>query len=107
MNGVVTDTPDFLIDLGDTVAMDNGSSSVAIGDTAAAEQKYKDVLSTFNLASGSAPLFIVPGNHEQQEAWHLTASNVGGNPANSLPVMAKNAEKKFFLNPVNELLLLR
>ena len=48
------------------------------------------------------PIYLVPGNHEQQEAWHLTASNVSGNPAISLPVMGKNAEKKYFLNPVND-----
>ena len=109
MNGVVADAPDFLIDLGDTFAMDNGTNpgaptygSVPIGDTATTEQKYKDTLPTFNKVSGSAAIFLTPGNHEQQEAWHLTASNVSGNPANSLPVMSKNAEKKYFLNPVND-----
>ena len=102
MTKIAADVPDFQIDLGDTAAMDNGSTSVTLGDTAAAEQKYKDLLTYFNLASGSSPVFLTPGNHEQQEAWHLTASNVGGNPAISLPVMAKNAEKKYFLNPVND-----
>ena len=29
LNGVASDNPDFLVDLGDTVAMDNGSTSVA------------------------------------------------------------------------------
>ena len=48
MNGVASDSPDFLIDLGDTFAMDNGSTSVPLGDTAAAEQKYKDQLPFFN-----------------------------------------------------------
>jgi len=100
MTRVAADAPDFLIDLGDTFAMDNGSTSVTLGDTAAAEQKYKDALPSFNIVSGSAPIFLTPGNHEQQEAWHLTASNTGGNPAISLPVMAKNAEKKYFLNPL-------
>ena len=102
LNGVAADNPDFLIDLGDTVAMDNGSSSVAIGDITASEQRYKDTLPALISSAGSAAFFSTPGNHEQQEAWHLTASNVSGNPANSLPVMAKNAEKKFFLNPVND-----
>ena len=60
MNGVAADNPDFLIDLGDTVAMDNGSSSVAIGDTAASEQKYKDTLPYFNIASGFAALSSTP-----------------------------------------------
>ena len=109
MNGVAADVPDFLIDLGDTFAMDSGNNpgaptygSVPIGNTATAEQKYKDALPTFNIVSGSVPIFLTSGNHEQQEAWHLTASNVSGNPANSLPVMGKNAEKKYFLNPVND-----
>ena len=95
MNGVAADNPDFHIDLGDTMAMDNGTTSVTLGDTAAAEQKYKDTLPYFNIASGSSPVFLVPGNHEQQEAWHLQ-----GTLANSLPIMSKNAEKKYFLNPV-------
>ncbi len=97
LNGVASDNADFLIDLGDTFAMDNGSTTVALGDTAAAEQKYKDTLPSFNIVSGSSPIFLVPGNHEEQEAWHLQ-----GTLANSLPVMGKNAEKKFFLNPVND-----
>ena len=100
LNGVASDAPDFLIDLGDTFAMDNGSTSVTLGDTAAAEQKYKAALPYFNIASASSAVYIVPGNHEQQEAWHLTAGNTGGDPAISLPVMGKNAEKKYFLNPV-------
>ena len=93
LNGVASDNPDFLVDLGDTVAMDNGSTSVA--NTAAAEQVYKDTLPYFNTVSASSPIFLVAGNHEQQEAWHLQ-----GTLANSLPIMGKNAEKKFFVNPV-------
>ena len=97
LNDIKDDGADFEIDLGDTFAMDNGSTSVALGDTAAAEQKYKDQLPYFNTISGSSPIYVVPGNHEQQEAWHLQ-----GTLANSLPVMGKNAEKKYFLNPVND-----
>ncbi len=93
---VAADVPDFLIDLGDTAAMDNTSSSVPLGDTAAAEQKYKDLLPYFNLVSGSSPIFLLPGNHEQQENWHY---QVVTDKATSLPIMSKNAEKKYFLNP--------
>jgi uncharacterized repeat protein (TIGR02543 family) len=96
LNGVSSDNADFLIDLGDTFAMDNGTSSVTLGDIAAAEQVYKDPLPYFNMISGSTPIYLVAGNHEQQEAWHLQ-----GTLANSLPVMGKNAEKKFYLNPLN------
>ena len=37
LSGVASDNPDFAIDLGDTVAMDDASTSVPIGDIAAAE----------------------------------------------------------------------
>jgi hypothetical protein len=87
------------MDLGDTFAMDNGSTSVALGDTAAAEQVYKDALPYFNLVSSGSPIFLTAGNHEQQEAWHQTGTGVT-DVANSLPIMGKNAEKKYFMNPV-------
>lgn len=96
LNNVAADNPDFVIELGDSVAMDAGSGgSIARGDTAAAEQVYKAVLTEFNRVSASAPVFLLPGNHEQQEAWHLIAPL-----STSLPIMGKNAEKKYFLNPV-------
>ncbi len=96
MTKVAADVPDFQIDLGDTAAMDNGSSSVTLGDTATAEQKYKDLFTYFNLVSGTSPIFLVPGNHEQQENWHY---GIVTDKATSLPIMSKNAEKKYFLNP--------
>ena len=93
---VASDQPDFVIELGDSVAMDAGNGgSIARGDTAAAEQVYKDALIDFNRFSASSPIFLLPGNHEQQEAWHLIPPL-----STSLPIMGKNAEKKFFLNPV-------
>ena len=95
LNDVKDDQADFEIDLGDTIAMDNGSTSVSVGDIAAAEQMYKDALPYFNIISGSTPIYLIAGNHEQQEAWHLLAPIAG-----SLPVIGKNAEKKFYLNPV-------
>jgi hypothetical protein len=97
LNRIAADVPDYVIDLGDTVAMDNGSSSVALGDIEGAEQQYIDTLPYLNTISANSPLFMLAGNHEQQEAWHLQ-----GTLANSLPIMGKNAEKKYFLNPVND-----
>jgi hypothetical protein len=94
---VAADAPDFVIDCGDTVAMDNGTSSVALGDTAAAAQVYIDTLPYLNKISANSALFMLAGNHEQQEAWHLQ-----GTLANSLPIMGKNAEKQYFLNPLND-----
>lgn len=97
LDRIAADTPDFAIDLGDTAAMDNGTSSVALGDTAAANQVYIDTLPYLNKISAHSPLFMLAGNHEQQEAWHLQ-----GTLANSLPIMGKNSEKKYYLNPLND-----
>ncbi len=91
LNDVAADHPDFEIDLGDTFAMDD----VAVGSVSGAETAYKNQLQYFNLVSNSVPVYLVPGNHEQQEGWHLI-----GTLANSLPVLGTNAQKKFFLNPV-------
>ena len=91
MNDVAADQPDLHIDLGDTIAM----RGLSPGDTTGAENAYKYALPFFNTVSASSPIFLAPGNHEQQEAWHLLSPL-----ADSLPVIGTNAQKKFFLNPV-------
>jgi uncharacterized repeat protein (TIGR02543 family) len=91
LNDVAADHADFEIDLGDTVAMD----SVSVGDVTAAETAYKNELPYFNRVSANSPVFLVAGNHEQQEGWHLL-SPLGS----SLPVLGTNAQKKYFLDPV-------
>ena len=100
LNHIASDDPDFLIDLGDTFAMDKGSTRVStVGDTAAAEQKYKNALPFFNIVSG----FVahLPGAGQPRATGSLAPDGQQhrGNPAISLPVMGKNAEKKYFLNP--------
>jgi hypothetical protein len=90
LEDVASDDPDFLIDLGDAFDI----RSLSEGDVAGAENSYKYQLNFFNLVSHSTPIFLVPGNHEQQEAWHLTGD------ASSLSVIGTNAQKKFYLNPV-------
>jgi uncharacterized repeat protein (TIGR02543 family) len=91
MNNVADDQPDFLIDLGDTFAMD-GVTSVTV-----AENAYKYQLQFFNLVSQSSSIYLAPGNHEQQEGWHLDDT---GDPALAPPVIGTNAQKKYYLNPV-------
>jgi hypothetical protein len=91
---------DFHIDLGDSVAMDDGSTtggSVTSSSEARTVYLYARNVNRFGRISHSAPLFLVAGNHEQTEGWHLDDS---GNPANSLPVWSTNARKRYFLNPV-------
>jgi 3',5'-cyclic AMP phosphodiesterase CpdA len=90
LTNVATDNPDYLIDLGDTFAMDGVSSQA----TALSNYLFQRDSSFFGRVSHSASIFIVPGNHEQQEGWHL-ADAVG-----PLPVWATNAQKRYFPNPV-------
>ena len=103
MNDVADDGPTFKSTWAIPLRWIMAARVWPLGDTAAAEQKYKDQLPYFNIVSGSSPIYLVPGNHEQQEAWHL----LGHRWQDSLPVMGKNAEKKYFLNPVPDVLLHR
>ena len=91
LTNVANDHPDFEIDCGDTFAMDS------VTTVAGAEQAYLYQRQFFDIVGNSAPIFLVVGNHEQQEAWHLDDT---GNPATSQPVLGVNAEKKYYLNPV-------
>jgi len=91
MNNVAADHPDFLIDLGDTFAMDN------VTTVSGAESAYRYQRQFFDLVGHSASIFIAPGNHEQEEGWHLDDT---GNPATSQPVLSTNARKKYYPNPV-------
>jgi hypothetical protein len=91
MTNIANDHPDFEIDLGDTFAMDN------VTTVSGAEQAYLYQRQFFDLVGDAAAIFLVLGNHEQEEAWHLDDT---GNPATSPPVMGANARKKFYPNPV-------
>lgn len=91
MTNAADDDPDFHIDLGDTFAMDN------VTTVEGAEQAYLYQRQFFDIVGNSAPIYLAPGNHEQQEAWHLDDT---GNPSTSMPVIGTNAQKKYFINPV-------
>jgi hypothetical protein len=93
LSRIAADSPDFEIDLGDTFAMDNVTTASA-ADT---NYLFQRSATYFGSISPSVPIFLAPGNHEQQELWHLDDT---GDPATSPPVMGTNAEKKYFLNPV-------
>ncbi len=91
MTRVANDNPDFHIDLGDTFAMDN------VTTVAGAESAYLYQRQFFDLVGHSASIFVMPGNHEQEEGWHLDDT---GDPATSKPVLSTNARKKYYPNPV-------
>jgi hypothetical protein len=90
MTNVAADHPDFEVDLGDTYAMDSVTTA------AGADSAYLYQRQFFDIPGSSAPVFLVVGNHEQQEAWHLDDT---GNPATSQPVLGVNSQKKYYLNP--------
>lgn len=94
LTNAAKDNPDFLLDLGDTFAMDN------VTTTSGAEQAYfyQRSGSALGLISPLVPIFIVNGNHEQEEGWHL--NDPGVPPANAPPVLGINARKKYFPNPI-------
>jgi hypothetical protein len=91
LENVGKDNPDFHLDLGDTFWMDN------VTDSATANQHYLAQRQWMGAISPSAAIFVAPGNHEQEEAWHLDDT---GDPATSLPVLSANARKKYFPNPI-------
>ena len=93
LTNISADDADFLIDCGDTFSMDNVTTQTGANNA----YSFQRSATTFGLVSPSVPVFLAVGNHEEQEAWHL---NDNGNPVNSQPVWATNAQKKYFLNPV-------
>jgi hypothetical protein len=94
LTNVGANNPDFHIDLGDTVAMDNGNTNGSVTSVTAARNAYLTQRSAtyFGRISHSVPIFLVAGNHEQTEGWHRAVDN--------LPYWSTNARKRYFLNPV-------
>jgi hypothetical protein len=92
LTNVGNDYPDFLIDLGDTFAVDN----VTLDDDARTAYFYQrnSTDNYFPRISHSVPIFLAPGNHEQEEGWHIS------DPAGAVAVWCTNARKRYFPNPV-------
>ncbi|HVZ19706.1 MAG TPA: DUF4082 domain-containing protein [Vicinamibacterales bacterium] len=90
LRNVAADQPDFHLDLGDTFAMDN------VTTTAGAQSAYLVQRPYMSAMSASVPLFLVLGNHEEEEGWHRDDT---GTIATSKPMLGANARKRYFLNP--------
>jgi hypothetical protein len=93
MQNVLGESPDFFFDLGDTFSTDDATETEAT-----VRQKYLDQRTFFDIVGHSIPVFLVLGNHENEEGWNL--DDFGANRAASLPVLGANARKRYFLNPV-------
>ncbi len=93
LQNIAAGHPDFILDLGDTFSLDGATETEA-----SVRQKYLDQRPFFGIAAHSSPLFLVLGNHENEEGWNL--DDFGANRAASLPVLGGNARKRYYLNPV-------
>ncbi len=90
LGNIADESPDFHLDLGDTFAMDNVTTQ------AQANSSYLNIRTNyFSLISPSVPIFLVLGNHEQEEGWHLGDTGFAVEP----PIMSANARNEYFLNP--------
>lgn len=99
LGNILTDQPDFHIDLGDTFMCDKYSQPLTAQeqpapDAAAVDARYLYERGNFGLISHSVPLFLVNGNHEGENGRLLTGH------ADCLPVWAALARQRYFLNPV-------
>jgi phosphodiesterase/alkaline phosphatase D-like protein len=63
LSNIANDNPDFLLDLGDTFAMDNVKSE----SVARTNYIFQRTSTTLGLISHSIPIFIVTGNHEWED----------------------------------------
>ncbi|MEM2098481.1 MAG: metallophosphoesterase [Candidatus Bathyarchaeia archaeon] len=88
MLNVLRDMPDFHIDLGDTFPM-----MAFVNDTAGASQVYLAQRPYLGLIGHSVPIFLVIGNHENEEGWNLDDTP-------SQPILSVNARKRYYPNPV-------
>jgi hypothetical protein len=89
LNNVLTDNPDFHLDLGDTFWMDGVTSSTT------ANQRYLKQRQYMGTISHSVPIFVSPGNHENEEGW-----NFDDTPSKAL--LSVNARKLYYPNPISD-----
>jgi uncharacterized protein (TIGR03437 family) len=87
----LADTPDFLIDLGDTMMSDKLSKPVTYD---AVLGRHRLLRSYYDLVCHSAPLFLALGNHEGEWGNQLTGTE------DALPIWATRLRKQYFPNPV-------
>ena len=94
---VKDEDPDFHIDLGDTSAMD--PSPLGTGMTEAEAKAAWYVQRPFmGLISDSIPIYLVLGNHENEEGWNWDDTFTA--PDKSLALVGMSARKLYFPNPV-------
>ncbi len=64
---IVSDDPDFNMDLGDTFMVDAASSQTVVNNAYLAFR----AISSFGAIGVTSPIFLASGNHEEEEGWNL------------------------------------
>jgi hypothetical protein len=83
------DRPDFLVDLGDTFMTEKFASTQE-----EVLRRYIETRAFFDIPGGSAPLFLVNGNHDGEFGWMFSSSN-----QNNDAYWALAARKLYYPNP--------
>ena len=115
LRNIVSDSPDFLVDLGDTFmtekhnqALDptpqSGSNTNTGSPPASTEQqviaRYRMDLKYFDIATRTVPLFLANGNHDAELGWIWNGTNAGKNGLSAdLASWAANARYNYYVNP--------
>ena len=92
MTHIADGHPDLVFDLGDFVSLDDTTE-----DETSVKTKYMNQRAYMERPGKSAAIFLVLGNHENEEGWNLDDF---ANRSLSLPVLGANGRKRYFVNPV-------
>jgi len=89
LKNILSKTPDFLLDLGDTFFSEKQPTKTQSVIT----NRHLLLRSFFDNTCHSVPLYLVLGNHEGEAGWAFDGTST------SLPVMASNTRNLYFPNP--------
>ena len=92
MANIESDAPDFHLDLGDTFMNDNDSNQSQVN----VEYMAQRAASYMGRIGPSVPIFLTPGNHEEEEGWNLDDTPF------SIGVGSIQARKAYFPTPTND-----
>jgi hypothetical protein len=67
MTNIYNEHPDFNVDLGDTFMIDSAGSQTTVNNS---YLSYREP-SYFDKIGSSVPIFLTPGNHENEEGWNF------------------------------------
>jgi len=92
MNNILSELPDFNVDLGDTFMVDNAAETQE-----AVNNRYLSFREPtyFDRIGHSVPIFLSSGNHEEEEGWNLDDT-----PSRAL--LSIQARKAFYPTPIDQ-----